>query len=258
MARFDKLEFNSPKQPPPAEEPAEPLVRDGGHWLNEADKHRRAGLYEAALRYYSRALELDHTLVIGWLGQVQMLVQLDEQPEAELWSRKGLEIFPNNGELLAGRAQAFCRIGDMKQAHALCDAALQQPGQSAYRWQVRGETMLAGHQNADRYCFDKAQQIASDWLVPLESAQIYLYYRKPSMALSHIRRAVEQAPDTYHLWYVQGRCQYELGLTRAAGESFTRCLELCPKHSDAKQWLARAQQVNWSPIRLLRRLFHRS
>ena len=48
-------------------------------------------------------------LVAGWVGQVQMLVQLQEYPEADLWSRKGLELFPNNGELLAGRAQAFCR-----------------------------------------------------------------------------------------------------------------------------------------------------
>ena len=58
--------------------------------MNKADQSRRAGLYENALKFYSRALELDRSLVAGWVGQVQMLVQLEEYPEAELWSRKGL------------------------------------------------------------------------------------------------------------------------------------------------------------------------
>ena len=103
MARFDKLEFNVHKQPVPVAEEADPLVRDAGHWMQKADESRRTGLYENALKFYSRALEVDRSLVAGWVGQVQMLVQLDEYPEAELWSRKGLELFPTNGELMAGR-----------------------------------------------------------------------------------------------------------------------------------------------------------
>ncbi|MGO8751501.1 MAG: tetratricopeptide repeat protein [Thermoguttaceae bacterium] len=170
MARFDKLEFNARKRPPSEPEGRDPLSRDAGHWMNQADKSRRTGLYEGALQYYSRALELDRSLVAGWVGQVQMLVQLDEFPEADLWSRKGLELFPNNGDLLAGRAQAFCRMNDSKQAHALSDGSLQQTGQSAYRWLVRGEIMVAARQDMDRHCFDKAQELDSDWLVPLEAA----------------------------------------------------------------------------------------
>ena len=115
-------------------------------------------------------METDRSLVAGWTGQVQMLVQLEEYPEAELWSRKGLELFPNNGELMAARRQAFCRMGDMQQAHALCDGSLQQAGQSAFRWLVRGEIMVAAGQNMDRYCLDKAQELDTDWLVPLEAA----------------------------------------------------------------------------------------
>ena len=64
----------------------------------------------------------------GWVGQVQMLVQLEEYPEADLWSRKGLELFPNQRRIAGGPGQAFCRMGDIKQAHALCDGSLQQPG----------------------------------------------------------------------------------------------------------------------------------
>ena len=228
MARFDKLEFNARNRPSPEPTERDPLVRDAGYWMNKADESRRSGLYEDALKYYSRALELDRSLVAGWVGQVQMLVQLEEYPEAELWSRKGLELFPNNGELMAGRAQAFCRMGDMKQAHALCDGSLQQAGQSAYRWLVRGEIMVAARQDMDRYCFDKAQELDADWLVPLEAARIELYYHRPSKALGRVRRALELAPEAHYAWYVQGICQAELGLTRAARESFQRCLELFP------------------------------
>lgn len=257
MARFGKLEFNIRKGAPRDAAPPDPLMDDADHWMRKADAARRSGLYEGALLYYSRALELDRALVAGWAGQVQMLVQLGEYPEAELWSRKGLELFPNNGELLAGRAQAFCRMPDMRQAHALCDGALQQTGQTAYRWQVRGEVMVASRQDQDRHCFDKAQEVDGDWLVPLETACIYLHYRGASKALSRARRAVEMAGDAPYAWYVQGLCQAELGLSQPARESFKRCLELCPRHEGAGKQLVRLQNWNWSPVKMFHRLFGR-
>lgn len=103
MARFDKLELNQPTQPGPLQMRAEP---EEANWLKRADQQRRAGEYEDALRFYSRALEEDKTLILGWVGQVQMLVQLGELKEADTWARKALELFPNNPELLAGR----CRL----------------------------------------------------------------------------------------------------------------------------------------------------
>jgi tetratricopeptide (TPR) repeat protein len=257
MARFNKLEFNVRKRAAHDAGERDPLVDDADHWMKKADEARRAGLYEGALVYYSRALELDRSLVAGWAGQVQMLVQLAEYPEADLWGRKGLELFPNNGELLAGRAQAVCRMPDLKQAHALCDGALQQPGQSAYRWQVRGEVMVAARHDQDRYCFDKAQELDADWLVPLETACIYLHYSGPSKALARARRAVAAAPEAHYAWYVQGICQSELGFSQQARESFERCLESCPRHAAAGKELRRLRNWSWSPVKMFRRLLGR-
>ena len=121
MARFDKLEIQSDSND---DDDDVRVARDDCDWLAQADQQRRVGHYESALRLYSRALEDDKALVAGWLGQVQMLVQLEEYPEAELWARKALELFPNNGELLAGRAQAVVRLGDHKQAMLLSDGAI--------------------------------------------------------------------------------------------------------------------------------------
>jgi tetratricopeptide (TPR) repeat protein len=257
MARFDKLEIARQSLSKPAAA-SECHATDEAEWIAQANSARRGGKYENALRLYSRALELDKTLVAGWLGQVQMLVHLDETAEAELWSRKALELFPNNGELLAARAQALCRAGDQKQAHAVCDGSLKQPGQSAYRWQVRGELLVAGKQDLDRHCFDKAQQLDPDWLVPLEIALVYLHYQLPSRGIDRARQAVAGAPEQPYAWYVEALCEIELGLSSRAYQSLQRCLELCPGHVEAERLMTQVRHNGSSFLRTLRRWFGRS
>jgi tetratricopeptide (TPR) repeat protein len=258
MPRFDHLELDQrpddPRPPPKADGVTE---RDESYWLRLADQERRQGLHDNALRYYSRALELDRSLVTAWLGQVQMLVMLEEYPEAELWARKALELFRTNSELLAARAQALFRTGDAKQAQELCDAALRQEGQSAYRWIVRGELLVRGRENLDRHCFDKAVHLDPDWLVPLEIASLYLYYKLPSKALARARQAVEKAPDSALCWYRAGSCEMELGLDRQAEKSFRHCLEVSPTHLEAGRRLAEMRNRGGFLTRGLRRLLGR-
>ena len=255
MPRFDRLEFDQPAEQPVSgpTPPVEP-VRDEHYWLRLAVDNRRQGLHENALRLYSRALEKDKSLVEGWVGQVQMLVLLGEYPEADLWGRKALELFRNNADLLAARAQALCRRGDRAQAHSLCDAAIAQAGQSAYRWIVRGELMVASDQDMDRYCFDRAVQAEPDWLIGLEIALIYQFYHQPAKALPRIRAVVEQAPDCAYPWFLQGCIQDELGFTSHAQASLTRCVELVPGYVDAKMRLAHIDNRGWSLARALRRV----
>jgi tetratricopeptide (TPR) repeat protein len=256
VPRFDRLEFDPSADQPEVPQPGTSApVRDESYWLKRAGEERRRGVYEDALRHYSRALERDRSLVEAWVGQVQMLIALEEYPEADVWSRKALELFCNNPELLAARAQAQCRLRDTKQAQPLCDRALAQPGLSAYRWMVRGELMLLLGQDIDAYCFDKAEQIDSDWFVAVESAQIYLHYDVPAKALPRARRAVEKAADSPLAWFVRGQCEDELGLTRAALQSYDRCLELVPGHAEAQRRLAALANRGLSLKPLLRRLF---
>ena len=212
-------------------------LHDSAYWMRQADQSRRSGLFEEALKYYSRAVELDRSVVAGWLGQVQMLVALEEFTEAELWARKALELFRNHAELYAARAQALCRNGDLRNAQASCDAALGQPGQSAYPWMVRGDLMLARKDPVEQHCFDKAIQLNPDWLVLIEIAAIYQYYRRHAKALSRCRQATEKAPDRPYCWYVQGVCEMQMGLKKPARLSFKQCLDLEPKHARAREAL---------------------
>jgi tetratricopeptide (TPR) repeat protein len=256
LARFERLEFDDESESEPAGPLPEPDEDEAG-WLGKADDHRRRGLYENSLRYYSRALELDKTQVSGWVGQVQMLVLLGEFSEAELWSRKALELFKGQGDLMAGRAQALARIGDRSLAQELADAAIRQEGSSAYRWMVRGELLVATRDEVDQHCFDKAVQADRDWLVPLEIALIYLHYERPSKALLRAHQAVERAPDSFYAWFVRGQCEQAVGFERPARISYERCLELSPRHVEASRKLAELDNQGWSLSKRLRRLIGR-
>jgi tetratricopeptide (TPR) repeat protein len=225
--------------------------------MRKADEHRRRGLHENSLRYYSRALELDKAIPAAWVGQVQMLIMLGEFSEAELWARKSLEFFKGHGDLMAGRAQALARIGDRTRAMELADAALRQEGSSAYRWMVRGELLISAREGVDRHCFDRAVLAEGDWLVPLEIALIYLHHDQPSNALAYSRQAVEKAPQSFYPWLIQGQCEAAVGFVKGAKSSFTRCLELSPRHLEASRQLAQLDSQGWSIATGLRRLIGR-
>lgn len=253
MRRFDRLEFDQQQ----AEATAPTLESDETQWLALALDERRNGRHEAALRYYSRALEVDRSLVEGWCGQVQMLVALGEYPEADLWSRKALELFKNNPLLLAARTQALVRIGDLKTAQATCDAAIGQPGLNAYPWVARGELMLARRGPIESYCFDKAVQLDADWLLLVEIADVYLHHGRATRAVVRLREAVERAPGQAHCWLRLGECELALGLSDSAARSLARCLQIEPKHAEARERL-RNLSGDRRPVRgFLRRVFGR-
>jgi tetratricopeptide (TPR) repeat protein len=256
MARFHNLELDpEPDDPDGPKMRRDVEERDEHHWLRLAEENRREGHHDNALRFYSRALEIDKSIARGWLGQVQMLIAQDENVEAELWARKALELFRNHGDLLASRGQAMVRLGNRTEAGSLCDGALKQEGQSAYRWMVRGELLVARRERLDRHCFEKAVVLNPDWLVPLEIAAIYTYYQMPSKAMTWLKQAAERAPDSPYVWYCRGRCELELGLEGAPHKSFGRCLEIVPNHTEATRALTELNNRSWSLKRVLGRLF---
>jgi tetratricopeptide (TPR) repeat protein len=260
LKRFEHLELNPSKQP--AERATAkvatglPLGGDEDRdWIQRADQERREGHFDNALRLYSRALEIDKSIVAGWAGQVQMLIALEEYPEAELWSRKALELFKNNPALLAGRARAQCRLGEFAASLKTCDAAISQQGLEAAPWIARGELLLAQKQQTEGHCFDKAIQLDRDWLIPLEIGWIYLHYGYPAKALPRFRTASEQASSSAFCWYSQGHCEARMGMGKFAQRSFQTCLTLAPNHSLARQELKTLKTRPDGPFGLLRRLF---
>ena len=262
--RFSRLEFEDGKNRPRKDgelRPSETVglygtpKRDAAHYVALAVDARRIGAHETALQHFTRAVREDRATIVGWVGQVQMLVELAEYSEARLWADKALELFRDNGDLLAAKAQACVRIGDLVTAQATCDAAMRSPGTSAWRWAVRGETLLARGEALARTSFQKAlAEPTADWFDRTLVATMHLFHRKAAAAIEYAQAGVAAQPTAPYAWLVLGRCQAALGWGEQAEETFGRALELTPRLEAAAAALAALEQESGA-ARLLRRLF---
>ncbi|HKQ48038.1 MAG TPA: hypothetical protein VJZ71_08220 [Phycisphaerae bacterium] len=233
--RFANLEFDDGEKRVTKDSAVATKKYDADTYLAQANEEYRWGQFEQALRLYTRSLERSRTMIPAWVGQVQMLVQLDECHEARVWSDKALELFRNNGELLAAKSQACMRLKDKQAALACSDASLQVPGSSPWRWTARGEVLLATGQKHAEDCFQKALlEPHTDWFDRVIVGRIYLYYRRASNALYYIQAAMELAAANGYVWFEKGNCERELGLASAAAGSYETCLELRPDYREAR------------------------
>ncbi len=239
MSRFINLEFSDDAghelQPN-----GKPLVKDEAHYLGEARAAFTDGNFESGLRFYSKVLEYNPKNTIAWTGQVQMLIELGEFREAKLWADKALERFPNEPELLAAKAVALGRSGDLHGALAFSDASIEERGDTPYVWLARGDVLLARAEQRANYCFEKALLLApGDWFTLLLAARIRMYYEQFILALKLIQQAVELNPGHFLVWLEQGHCQRELGMVGAAENSFKQAHELNPHSQRAGDALHR-------------------
>src|SRR2546430_1791721 len=77
-----------------------------------------------------------------------------------------LERFSREPELLAAKAVALARNGDLQGALAFSDLAIEERGDTPYVWLARGDVLLAREEQRANYCFEKAQMLAPrDWFV---------------------------------------------------------------------------------------------
>ncbi|MFO0829438.1 MAG: hypothetical protein U0572_14970 [Phycisphaerales bacterium] len=245
--RFSRLEFDGEERKRRLSETHAELhgtpKRDAAHYMTIANDSRRLGLFEHALQNYTRAVREDRATVAAWVGQVQMLVELGELAEARLWADKALELFRDNGELLASKAQTVVRQGDRPGGIALSDASLRSPGSSPWRWEVRGEVLVAGGEPLYRTCFQKAAaEPGADWFDQTLIATMLLLHRQAAAALEYAQRAVAQQATAPYAWLVLGRCHAALAWDEQAETTFERCLELTPRLEAAELALAAIRQ----------------
>src|SRR6266850_8456322 len=219
MSRFGNLEFGNESEE--QSQKYSGLVKDEAYYFSEARSAFENGSFESALRLYSKVLEFNPQNAPAWTGQVRMLIELGEFREAKLWADKALERFPGEPELLAAKAVALGRSGDLQGALAFSDASIEERGDSPYVWLARGDVLLARKERRADYCFEKAQLLAPhDWLVNWLAARIRYYYEQFALALKLLQEAVEWNSTHFLLWLELGRCQDAVGLVNAARNSF--------------------------------------
>jgi tetratricopeptide (TPR) repeat protein len=250
--RFEHLEFDeeAPRlssEQRAREEPgllrSEPMETHAYH--KRAIQAFQRGDFEQAMRYFTRTLELDRAFVPAWVGQVQMLIELGELREADLWADKAIELFRDQGELLSAKAVARTRLHDIRAALRFSDSALAARGASAYRWLARGEVLLASAQAQAGSCFDRAMiEPDADWFTRLWIGRLYRMYGNHTQALMASRQATEQAPHAPYAWYLRGLCERDLALGNYRS-SLEHALEVDPTFAMARAALREPASASW-------------
>ncbi len=225
MSRFVNLEFNREHEGESQRE----VVKDEAYYFADARAAFEQAQFEQALRSYSKVLEFNVQNPAAWAGQVRALIELGEYHEAKVWADKALERFPNDSELLAAKAVALGRSGDLDGALAFSDAAIEERGDTPYIWLARGDVMLAREEKRADYCFEKALALApKDWFITWLAARIRFFYDQFAHALKLVQQALEWNPGQSTLWLLAGLCQKQLGLVSAAKLSLAQAQQLNP------------------------------
>jgi len=141
MSRFVNLEFGGESED--QWQDGRSMVKDEAWYSAQAREAFQNGNFESGLRLYSKVLEFNPQSTAAWAGQVRMLIELGEFREAKLWADNALERFPHDPELLAAKAVALGRIGDLQGAMAFSDASIEERGDTPYVWLARGDVLLA-------------------------------------------------------------------------------------------------------------------
>lgn len=224
MSRFNNLEFGDELA-----EPRQAAHKDEGFYLREANEAFEHGHFELALRAFAKVLGHNPHNAAAWAGQVRMLVELGEFREAKVWADKALEKFPDDGELLAAKAVALGRGGDLSAALLFSDHAVQARGDTPYVWLARGDVLLARREKLAEYCFDKAFALAScDWCVRWLAARIHAFHEQFARALKLAQEALALNTSQAVIWLELGRCQAALGLVGPAELSLAQARQLDP------------------------------
>lgn len=243
MSRFGNLEFGNDSN---EHSSSQGELKDEHYYMAEAIRAYQQSNFEHALRSFAKVLEFNPRNPQAWSGQVRILIELGEVREAKMWADKALEHFPRDAELLAAKAVALGRSGDLKGALAFSDASIEEHGETPYVWLARGDVLMARSEKRADYCFEKALLLApQDWFIHWLASRIRHYYEKFALALKLAQQALALDSAQASVWLQLGKCQESLGMVGLAQTSYDQALQLNPHCSEARKALAGLKPVGW-------------
>lgn len=250
MGRFSKLELDDNnstvvKEILDKDAPIEEEYNQD-YYIQQANEYYRKGNFEEALRYYSRALGIDNTLVCAWVGQVRALIDLHAYREAHVWVNKALEIFPSESELLSAKAVVYSKLGQIKQALTISDLAMEQKSPTGYVWLARGIVFLVNRGRNAEFCFNKSIEMSpQDWFIYQLIGLSYMEKKQYSKAQFYFSEATSRNSASPFLWVQMGLCSQNLGFYPRAIKCFQQALEIDPKYKTADKLLTKAKRTRW-------------
>ncbi len=243
-SRFDHLEMERTR-PQAAPEPRGRTF-DPAEYVTRALDLELSGDWDGALRLYSRALSSLPHLEEAWVGQLRCLVRQEDFHEAAMWAGKALEYLPKSGAILAMQAIALAGEGQLSEALALSDRAIQMSGNSPAVWLARAWALGRDKEESAGRCLRKAVEVAQDdvrWL--LEAGALYLRWEKFGAALEQLQRAVTLRPALAAPWHLVGVCRLKLGMADEAEQAFSQAVRLAPGVKRYRERLEESRGVTW-------------
>ena len=233
FSKLEKKEGEAASAPPgTVSRDSRPAAVEEAHasgFLLSADEAFFTGNYKEALRNYSRALQQENNQVYPWIGQISCLIELEQYREAELWSNKALEQFPEDSSLLSQRARVLAATGNLKRAIGVSDYALGK-GPTQWTWLARGEVLLMADDANAMFCFEKAMEAAGgeDWRVPMLAGLAFGRKRQWASSEDFLKRAIQVNGRNFFIWYELAKVLVELSYTDRARDAIARVKQLKP------------------------------
>lgn len=249
MGRFQKLEKTPSAQGAPEgaqpTAPPEEIARQSHDavGLNEypeaiglGDEAFYSGDYRLALRHYSRALQAESGQVYPWVGQLNALLMLRQFKEADVWTNRALELFPEEPTVLSQRARVFAHMGDTKRAIGVSDYAMTR-GSTEWVWLGRGEVLLLARNPNSRFCFEKAVEMAGklNWQVPFLAGLILMGDKNYAASAEFLAIAAERNVRHAYIWEVYANVLAKLNFMDRARDAGRRAAELNPRKSSSSR-----------------------
>ncbi|MCC6548338.1 tetratricopeptide repeat protein [Candidatus Sumerlaeota bacterium] len=221
---------NAPKKtPPPEDDTNYPTC------VLRGDEAFYTGNFRDALRHYSRALQEQNNQIYPWIGQLSALIALKQYKEAELWSNRALDQFPEDSSLLSQRARVLAHTGNLKRAIGVSDFAISK-GATSWSWLARGEVLLEANDNNALFCFTKAIESSEkdDWRTPFLAGLAYLNKRRWADAEEFLKKSVAIHSQNFYSWYCLALALAEMSYTDRARDAVQRSMQLKKDYAPAR------------------------
>lgn len=231
------------------------LDYDQGHYFSEGERFFYAGDYKRSLRSYSRAMQVDHSAIEPWMGQILALIKLKQHREATMWAMRAMELFPDDPRLASLQGLTLALSGARQRAISCSDFAMGRPnGGNAFTWAIRGQILSHAENPNAAFCFDKVMETRDpdDWRILVLVGDFLVMEKKWARALEFLQPATQMNTRNGWLWKRLGYANERLGFTQPALEAYRAALEINPNDRDAQEHLRRIGSVPL-PIRLWRR-----